>query len=160
MSFGKVRPADKHKGYYGNEPVKAGQDPELRAAAATMQLPTRKPCAECPLRKDSLPGFLGGYTPEMYLEIMSSPAMIACHSSPGFHEGDVPSMRMCTGVAAFRANTGQIASVVVDGRAGRQVVTTTAHEATKFIGSDTEHYFATEEEFVEHHTPGQKPVHR
>jgi len=149
------RPAEKHKGYYGAEPILKDVDPGVRPTAVAMQPPLKKPCAECPLRRDSAPGYLGGYTPEMYVDILYSAAMIACHSSPGFHEGDIATQRQCTGVAAFRANVGHIASVDVPSPTGPITVPTTAHTATQIIGSDTENYFADEDEFCAHHEPGQ-----
>lgn len=69
--------------------------------------PTAKPCQECPLRKNSAPGYLGGYTAEQYLEILYSDAAIACHMSPGFPH-DHSRQRHCTGVCGFRANVNKL----------------------------------------------------
>lgn len=121
-------------------------------SAEPMKPAVKLPCVECPLRRDSAPGYLGGYTPEMYLEVMFSPASIACHSSPGFHEGEVGKQHHCTGVAAFRANVGWIASVEHNG----VMMPTYAHQSTREIGSDTEHYFASAQEFYDHHKKGQE----
>jgi len=107
------------------------------------------PCRECPLRRDAVPGYLGGYTPEMYVEVLHSPASLACHSSPGFHEGQIGRQNHCTGVAAYRANVGHICQV--------NGVPTTAHESTQLIGSDPR-YFESPEEFVAYHKPHQKKV--
>lgn len=68
------------------------------------RLPARVPCIECPLRKDSARGALGGWTPSMYVEALHGPADIACHKSAGFDPGDRARMRSCTGVAAYRAS--------------------------------------------------------
>jgi hypothetical protein len=89
----------------------------------------------------------------MYLEVMHSPASLACHRSPGFHEGDVGRQHHCTGVAAYRANVGHIASLPDPQIGLRQ---TLAHESTKLIGHDEEHYFASPQEFYDHHKEGQK----
>ena len=138
----------KSQGYYGNKPVKKDEGTGgLHITEVHMRLPLRTPCNECPLRRDSKPGYLGGYTPEMYVEVLHSPASIACHSSPGFHEGDIARQRHCTGVAAFRANVEHVCQV--------RGYSTMAQAATEYVGKDTDRYFASDEEFVEHHKPGQ-----
>lgn len=143
------RPARAQRGYYGNEPVKeAAGTGGIRLAEVVMQGPAPAPCVECPLRRDSKPGYLGGYTPEMYLDVLHGPASLACHSSPGFHHGDIEQQRHCTGVAAYRANVGHIAQI--DFRP------TGAHTATQRIGPDPVTYFASAQEFYDHHAPGQK----
>lgn len=101
------------KGYYGVEPVKAvehgGQGTGgLIAVKKGMQPCKNTPCKECPLRRDSLSGYLGGYTPEMYLQILNSPASVACHMSKGFHEGVIETQHHCVGVIAYRANVGYL----------------------------------------------------
>jgi len=150
-------PGDKQKGYYGNQPVKAGQETPIVAVAKGMKCAIKTPCVECPFRRDSAPGYLGGYTPEMYLKATFSPASLACHKSKGFHEGEIEEQRVCTGLAAFRANNGYIASVQTEDQHGRPVlVPTSAHESTQFVGSDTETYFETPEEFYFHHEKGQR----
>lgn len=156
--FKPSRTAEKHKGYYGNEPVKAAEGTGgTHMAKAGMKPAIRMPCRECPLRRDSAPGFLGGYTPEMYIEVLHSAASIACHESEGFHTQELDKQRHCTGVAAYRANVGHIASTVYQHpRLGAVVVPTAAHRSTQVIGHDDEHYFASPEEFVTHHAPGQK----
>ncbi|AHC30578.1 hypothetical protein CC53_gp161 [Rhizobium phage vB_RleS_L338C] len=114
-----------------------------------------------PFRRDSASGYLGGYTPEMYLDAVHSPASLACHRSPGFHEGDIEKQRVCTGLAAFRANIGHIASTdaMVERWDGKghvwSKVPTAAHESTQFVGCDDETYFGNEQEFYDHHKPGQ-----
>lgn len=153
----KLRPAtpgEKQKGYYGNRPVKVEQGTGgIRETTKGMQRAIKVPCVECPFRRDSAPGYLGGYTPEMYMDVTFSPASLACHKSNGFHEGEIERQRVCTGIAAFRANTGHIASILTNHSGA---VPTAAHESTKFVGSDTETYFATAEEFCAHHKPGQE----
>jgi hypothetical protein len=147
-------PGHKQKGYYGNQPIK---EAEGHGGVVTvrkgMQRAIKTPCVECPFRRDSAPGYLGGYTPEMYMEATFSPASLACHRSPGFHEGEIEKQRVCTGLAAFRANTGFIASVP---HPQGGLVSSAAHESTQFVGSDAETYFASPEEFIAHHKPGQK----
>lgn len=108
----------------------------------------RIPCQECPLRRDSAPGYLGGYTPEMYLEIMRGPASIACHRAKGFQAGVIETQRHCTGVAAFRANVGHVCSVAGVGMSSAQL-------STSLVGEDRDVYFASDEEFVAHHKGAQ-----
>lgn len=101
-------------------------------------------CAECPLRRDSQPGALGGYNAEMYMSVMLSPASVACHKSAGFRTGEIERQHHCRGIAAFRANIGHVC------RVGQ--TTTNAHTSTQAVGSDSVTYFATVDEFMEHHT--------
>lgn len=152
----KIRPSTpghKQKGYYGSRPVKEGQETPIIPVAKGMQRAIKTPCVECPFRRDSASGYLGGYTPEMYLDAVKSPASLACHRSKGFHEGEIEQQRLCTGLAAFRANIGHIASVL---HPAYGAVPTVAHESTQFVGSDDETYFGTEQEFYDHHKPGQE----
>jgi hypothetical protein len=149
MKRGRV-PKCKH----GNRPTKAREGiGGIVAVPKAMKNADKTPCVECPLRRDSAPGYLGGYTPEMYLEALHGPASIACHKSPGFHEGQIERQRHCTGVAAYRANVGHVCTMPhpVAG-----YVITTAHDSTKLIGEDRETFFATPEEFVAHHRGGQE----
>jgi len=145
MKYAKsITPRDR----FGTSTEKAKQgNGGLRVIKHGMQRADKSPCKECPLRRSSTPGYLGGYTPEMYVEVMKSPASIACHMSPGFYEGDIPRQRHCTGIAAFRANTGHIAAM--NGRP------THAHESTEYVGSNADEFFANEQEFIEHHAKGQ-----
>jgi hypothetical protein len=115
----------------------------IRLVRHGMQVAIRTPCAECPLRRDSRPRYLGGYTAEMYLDIMHSPASVACHLSPGFQEGQVETQRHCTGVAAFRAAVGHVCHV--------GGVLADAHESTLAVGADHEVFLSSVPEFLEHH---------
>lgn len=145
------RPGSKHKGYYGNKVVKKDTGGIVMHPVG-MQVAIKTPCVECPFRRDSAPGYLGGYSPNMYMDVVLSPASLACHKSEGFHEGEIEKQRHCTGLAAFRANLGWIASVDVGG----VLVPTIAHASTKIVGADQEVYFGTATEFIEHHTKGQQ----
>lgn len=123
----------------------------LRIIPARMKRANPVLCVECPLRRDSTPGYLGGYTPQMYLDIMASGASIACHMTPGFQAGIIDRQHHCTGVAAFRANTGFVAMV--------RGVITAAHDSTLFVAGlpgILGRVFASAAEFLAHHTPGQK----
>lgn len=105
-------------------------------------LPAAGTCAECPLRRDSEPGALGGWTVMMYLDGLYGIADFACHTSKGFMPGRREEMRSCTGVANFRCNTG-IAKLLPRGNAKR---------AADHAGPDTIDVFKTPREFARHHT--------
>jgi hypothetical protein len=100
--------------------------------------PARVPCKECPLARASTPGYLGGYTPEMYLAVLHGPADIACHMSKGF-PANRSEQRSCTGVAMYRANVGHWP-------AGAN-----AADAVAWTGQNMELAFATADEFKKHH---------
>lgn len=71
---------------------------------------TPNPCAQCPWRRDALPGHLGPMTAEEWCEVAHSEAPIACHmtikrtDASGHGEWDDPAMRQCKGAAIFRGN--------------------------------------------------------
>lgn len=125
-----------------NRHVKTDETQMILPAGKGMKVARKTPCAECPLRRDSIPGYLGGWSPEMYLRALHSDVSLACHSSKGFHERVLETQHVCTGVAAYRANTGHVCF-------------STAHDSTVAIGEDREHYFATPREFYDHHKPAQ-----
>lgn len=114
----------------------------MQRVAKGMKVARKASCAECPLRRDSIAGYLGGYSPEMYLDVLHGDASLACHSSKGFHQGTIETQHVCTGVAAYRANVGHVCF-------------STAHDSTVAIGEDREHYFGSPSEFHDHHAPGQ-----
>jgi hypothetical protein len=101
------------------------------------ELPAKLPCVECPLARASVPGRLGGYTADQYLDILHGVADIACHLSPGFPH-DLTNQRSCTGVAMYRANVG----IKAWGH---------AQEAVDQTGPDRKLAFASPREFKEHH---------
>jgi hypothetical protein len=149
-----MKKARKPKCKHGNRPTKAKEGTGgIVAVRAHMQEASKTPCVECPLRRDSVPGYLGGYTPEMYVEMLHGPASVACHKSPGFQERQIERQRHCTGVAAYRANVGHI-TIALHPVAG--YVVTSAHDSTVLVGEDRENYFASPLEFVRHHIKGQK----
>lgn len=82
-----------------------------------------KPCHDCPMRRNSIPGWLGGETPEQYRALLHSDAIIWCHTmTPAY----------CAGAAIYRTNVVKRAEF----RLPRDWVTV----------------FATPMEFVEWHT--------
>lgn len=124
-------------------------------------LPCKTLCKECPLRRDSIRGWLGGWTPEMYIKALHSDVDIACHMSAGFVEagkaraqgGDaraytnpayLAEMRSCTGVAHYRANTGKLPR------------SSHAADAVRHVGENHDAVFSTPQEFLDHHTLAPK----
>jgi hypothetical protein len=55
----------------------------------------KTPCSDCPMRRDSLPGWLGGATPEEYKLLAHSDEVVDCH---------VITNQQCAGMAIYRAN--------------------------------------------------------
>lgn len=108
----------------------------------TFPPPVAKPCRECPWRRDSTWGYLGPHTAQEWVEQAHGEAIIACHMTikdvePG-GDGDWnhPAMRQCRGAAIFRRNVGK--------NHRRPDVPSGPH--------DTETVFATNGEFIDHHT--------
>ena len=77
--------------------------PRLGLTTTPFLDPPKTPCAECPLRKDSIRGALGGYTAMQYLVVLHGIADLACHMSKGF-PADRSQQRSCAGVAMYRAH--------------------------------------------------------
>lgn len=53
------------------------------------------PCCDCPMRRDSVPGWLGGATPQEYKLLAHSDQIVMCH---------VIENQQCAGMAIYRAN--------------------------------------------------------
>lgn len=53
------------------------------------------PCSDCPWRRDSIPGWLGGDTPEAWVHEAHSDNRVDCH---------VITNQQCVGLAIYRAN--------------------------------------------------------
>lgn len=146
------------RGYYEAAPVKAKEHGGagtggMVAVPKGMQPPAKTPCAECPARRDALAGYLGGYTPEMYLEILHSKASVGCHCSKGFHDGVIETQRHCTGVIAYRANVGYLPRPSEVPTGADDAVTnwreTVSQEESKEV------FFSNPNEFLLHHRRGQ-----
>lgn len=52
-------------------------------------------CSDCPMARRALPGWLGGATPDQYLKLAHSDALVPCHVY-----GNV----QCAGMAIYRRN--------------------------------------------------------
>jgi hypothetical protein len=142
-----LRPAKTPDDFYKNRHEKTDNG-GIKVVEKGMKHAIKTPCAECPFRRDAAPGYLGGYSPEMYMDIVFSPASIACHLSKGFGDiNRIDEQRHCTGVSAFRANTGYIANI--------HGYPTAAHDSTQIVGHNEEVFFASPQEFCDHHGPAQ-----
>lgn len=89
------------------------------------------PCSDCPFLRTSLPGWLGGSSPEEYRSLAHSDVIIECHAV----KLDEDQHAECAGAAVYRAN-----------------VVKRAPEGAMELVPDKEHVFATPMEFVEHHS--------
>ncbi len=54
-----------------------------------------QPCHDCPMRRNAIPGWLGGSTPAEYRSLCHSDAQVNCHAIRG---------QQCAGVAIYRSN--------------------------------------------------------
>lgn len=86
--------------------------------------PTR-PCSDCPMARDALPGWLGGATPEEYARLAHSDTVVSCHTLKG---------PQCVGMAIYRAN-----------------VVKRCDPPNLRLPKDTAAVFATPMEFLQHH---------
>lgn len=97
---------------------------------------TKKPCNECPWRRDAEPGFLGPHDVDEWLFFAHSGGPIGCHKTIREDEDwSQPGLRQCAGAAIFRGNDG-----------------ITPNRPDVAIGpTDCEHVFADCAEFAKHH---------
>lgn len=104
--------------------------------------PTPKPCNDCPWRKIAIPGWLGPYPAERWLEIAHGESPVACHQTitevndEGVGMWDHPAMRQCRGVAIFREH----------------VCKSPRHPDIETGPTDPDNVFVTNAEFMEYHT--------
>jgi hypothetical protein len=68
------------------------------------------PCDNCPWRKNSKPGYLGGSHPLTYIGQAQGPFVLPCHKACNFEDpgwrAKTISTRQCAGAAIYRANVG------------------------------------------------------
>lgn len=101
----------------------------------------KKPCKECPYRKQSLPGYFGGNPPETYLIPLLQDIPVVCHKSMG---EDVKSLPCCGWILA-RLKSGKLA------RGGR-----IAYLEAKYKDNPNQAEVLTSWEFVKHHNIERK----
>lgn len=68
------------------------------------------PCSECPFRKNSLPGYLGGFTAEETIRVAVSESNFDCHLTRIDENGngipeDSKKRKACAGRMLFATNT-------------------------------------------------------
>lgn len=72
-----------------------------------MKICHTEPCAECPWRKDSLQGYLGGHPAEYYADAVAEGVIPACHMKDFGPEDDRTAY--CAGAASVLANSAKMA---------------------------------------------------
>ena len=85
-----------------------------------------KPCGDCPWRRDSLNGWLGGLKPQEWIGIAHSDEVVDCHTLKG---------AQCAGAAIYRRNTCKM-----------------AYPPNLLLPADREKIFSNRNEFLEHHS--------
>ena len=68
-----------------------------------MKLKHKTPCSECPWRKDSLRGFLGGWPAEYYADAVQENEIPACHNMDFGPDDDRTAM--CAGALSVASNS-------------------------------------------------------
>jgi hypothetical protein len=86
----------------------------------------KTPCSDCPFRRDSLPGWLGGYEPDQYAQLAHSDERIDCHTKIG---------PQCAGAAIYREN----------------VCKSPRDKSVLLLPQNKEKVFGRMQEFLEHH---------
>lgn len=61
---------------------------------------TKRPCGQCPFRKDSIKGYLGGFTLEETLNVAKSESSFECHKTR-----ETPNTKECAGRLLFATKT-------------------------------------------------------
>ncbi|GAA2097626.1 hypothetical protein GCM10009726_06250 [Nocardioides furvisabuli] len=65
----------------------------------------KKPCNECPWRRNAEPGFLGPHPANEWAAMAHSGGLITCHKTIKVDKDpSQPSLRQCAGAATFRSN--------------------------------------------------------
>lgn len=101
----------------------------------------RSPCHDCPWRKTSIAGWLGGGTTADWIDTARSDAAVPCHALAG---------QQCAGIAIFRANIAKLPRdpAVLRLPADRETVFGTPHEFSAY------HWLADElDDFDDPHDP-------
>lgn len=109
-----------------------------------MTLPpaTPKPCNDCPWRRNAVPGWLGPYDAQEWVQMAHGEEPIACHQTIkdvddyGTGDWNHPAMKQCAGAAIYRANVCKSPRNPAVARAD---------------APDRETVFATPYQFIEYH---------
>ena len=89
-----------------------------------------KPCHDCPWRRKSIAGWLGGFSAWTWIRAAHGDEQIKCHALEG---------PQCVGAATYRANVAKLPR-------GEHIK----------CSADRKQVFATPAEFMEHHEPKAK----
>ena len=92
-----------------------------------------RPCGDCPFRRGSLKGWLGGHAPQEFMVFAMADGAYPCHTRAGALG---VSLIQCAGMAIFRANIGKLPR-------GRRALR---------LPQDKALVFGTPGEFLEHHS--------
>lgn len=84
------------------------------------------PCSDCPWRRDSLNGWLGGASPQEWIQVAHADVVVPCHTLNG---------AQCAGIAVYRANVCKM-----------------AYEPNLKLPANRELVFALPVQFLEHHS--------
>lgn len=87
----------------------------------------KRPCSDCPWRRDALPGWLGSMSPQEWLAVAHGEGTAECHVHLGVQ---------CAGFAIYRTN----------------VCKSPRNPEALRLPEDPEVCFASPHEFLEHHT--------
>lgn len=113
-----------------------------------MLKPTGTPCKECPFRRTSAKGWLGGHTPEEFAEVSAGDGHVACHMTTARSveqemieddDDDEVDDRMataCSGRAIFLSNLCKMPR----------------DPTVPKLPRDTNLVFANRQQFLDHHT--------
>lgn len=120
--------------------VKAVEDIDFVPVEKEMGMPAKTACNECPFSKSSTPGYLGGYTADMYKPLVLGRVLFPCHLTQTWDDVTrVEDQRHCTGLCHMRANM----ELPYDPESG-------IGKAMSAAGKDPD-FFESFEEFKQHH---------
>lgn len=109
----------------------------------TIELKHKTPCHECPWRRASPQGYLGGFKVEDFVnQVKFDGPPLQCHTASDFDNGK---LFMCAGALIYMKNTCKAPYHKDYG------------DALKHVERDTEKVFQWASEFEEHHSSGFKP---
>lgn len=104
----------------------------------------KKPCSDCPWRRDSVAGWLADMSPEEWVQHAQGDGIIECHTRKSDEF-----VVQCAGAAAFRANICKSTRPMTFVLRGLSVQALRAPP-------DRARVFAHSQEFITHHAQGKK----
>lgn len=115
-----------------------------------MKPPKKTPCAECPMRRVSAPGWLGAAEPEAFIDSMHNDQPMPCHLAVDYEDPQwmekLARVPQCSGQAIYLSN------VCLLPRPGANNART--------LPADRVRVFASRAEFLAHHTSRRAPKKR